>query len=348
MKYIFTLVFTLASFTVLAQIPQIARVSKSGTSVIYSDLKKAIAEAQDDDFIYLPGTIIYADSIIFKKRINIVGTGINPDSTTISGRTVINGNVYCYRSGSGGSLQGVAFGNGYGTVFFGSSCKNFTISKCIFDRTANLPDDTSTNYTGLLNIRESVVTNLLLTQTGSSSSAKFSISASNSIIKNIGCYNGTDTKGCSNSTFNNCIFTNYNSGNTYSANNNFKNCIFRIWGDYYAYSSENNRYFNCHIENASSAYFGGTVLQLNTTFGIVGDTFQGGAAPGDFSYTFDYRVKGSSTAAGSGTDGTDKGIYGTMNPFNLNPYNPHIYSKDVAPSTNAQGQLQINVKVKAQ
>lgn len=336
MKHIFTLILSLCAITSIAQIPQIARVSKTGATTVYTDLKKAIAEAQDDDFIYLPGTIIYADSVIFKKRINIVGTGHYPDSTKVSGRTVINGSVYCFGGGSGGSLQAVAFGDGYGTIYFGSSCENFTISKCKFAGTSSLQGDVNSNHTGLLIIRESIVASYLY------SSSAYSIFASNSIAKGISV--------CSNSKFNNCIFSNYSIYNNSCENNEFRNCIFFInfSGSYYG-DSRNNQYFNCHIESNSGHSFYGAPIQLNTTDdNTSGSTFQGGALPTDFSYTFDYRVKSSSAAAGSGTDGTDRGIYGTANPYNPSSYNPHIYFKDIAPATNAQGQLQINVKVKAQ
>lgn len=46
MKHIFTLILSLCALSSLAQIPQIARVSKTGTTTIYTDLKKVIAEAR--------------------------------------------------------------------------------------------------------------------------------------------------------------------------------------------------------------------------------------------------------------------------------------------------------------
>jgi len=326
---------TVLCYCSFAQTPQIARVSSSGVTTVYTDLKKAMSDAQDDDFIYLPGGLFVVDSLNFNHRVNVIGAGHYPDSTNATGRTVINGDVYCFAGGTGGSLQGVAFGN----VNYGSSCMNFTIAKCYFSLTQGLNGDQYAS-TAILNIYDCIVYSALFT---GNNPVSFGIIANKSLIN--------DITFCNNSTFSNCVFYNYGMyGNNYGNDNDeLRNCIFNIVNNGSS-TSGTIHYFNSHIENMTSGCsFNHLAFALNTTYdSTAGNTFVGGACPTTFSYTFDYHVKASSNAAGSGTDGTDKGIYGTMYPYNPLPYNPHIYFNSVAPVTNAQGQLPMNVKVRAQ
>jgi hypothetical protein len=338
MKQFFTILLALTTAALNAQTLQIARVSSNGTTTtLYTNLKTAMSDAQDDDFIYMPAGTFNVDSVIIQKRVNIVGTGIYPDSTLATGKTVINGNLYLKTGMDGGSMQGVElndlnYNSAYGIINVSSS-GNFTFSKCMITIiTCN------SLASGNINIRECVVNKYI---GNPNSTLKYNVN--NSIL--------ADLYSCGYSTFNNCIFSNRNilvSGSYAGGNNEFRNCIFKI-SNVTLYSGTNDRYFNCHFENVATNGYYNNPIQLNTTYDATNNsTFVGGACPAAFSYTFDYHVKSSSTAAASGTDGTDKGIYGTLYPYNPNPYNPHIYFKSVAPTTNAQGQLQINIKVKAQ
>lgn len=336
MKHFFTSLFVLLVATTFSQTPQIARVSSDGiTTVIYTDLKKALSDAQNDDFIYLPAGTFNVDSVIIQKRINIVGTGIYPDSTKATGKTVINGKVYLKAGRDGGSLQGIEFANS-GSLghILTYAAGDFTISKTMF----NSIFDGDAAAAGTINIKECVVNGYLYNY-NSASNGNLIYNVTNSIIHD-------NSYPCYYSLYNNCIFLSFT---TIAGNyNEYRNCIFHLAGS--IGTNQPNRFFNSHIENAGSDNaLGNAALNLNTTYDAnVNNTFVGGYCPTSFNYTFDFHIKGSSTAASNGTDGTEKGIYGSMNPYNPNPYNPHIYFKSIAPSTNAQGQLQINVKVKAQ
>ena len=61
----------------------------------------------------------------------------------------------------------------------------------------------------------------------------------------------------------------------------------------------------------------------------------------------DLHIKSGSVAKNAGTDGKDIGIYGGSG-FRGNPSLPYIEYKDIAKQTNPQGQLPVNIKVKAQ
>lgn len=335
MKYIFTTLLVLLTSATFAQTPQIARVSSDGTTtVIYTDIKKALAAAQDDDFIYLPAGTFNVDSVIIQKRVNVVGTGIYPDSTKATGKTVINGKVYLKVGRDGGSLQGIEFTNSssIGWIAINGS-GNFTISKTMF----NYITDLDITAAGTITIKECVINGYL--NNAYSSSGNLIYNVTNSIIHD----NAYVTYY---SLYDNCIFLSFTT--IAGSYNEYRNCIFHVAGN--IGTNQPNRFFNSHIENGTSDNaFNNAALDLNTTYdATASSTFSGGACPSTFNYTFDYHLKSGSAAIGSGTDGTDKGIYGSMYPYNPNPYNPHIYSKSIAPTTNAQGQLQINVKVKAQ
>lgn len=69
-----------------------------------------------------------------------------------------------------------------------------------------------------------------------------------------------------------------------------------------------------------------------------------------FSYNQNYHLKATSPGVNAGTDGKDIGIYGGLFPWKDGsvPNNPHIQSKTISGTTDQNGNLQINIKVKAQ
>ena len=63
-----------------------------------------------------------------------------------------------------------------------------------------------------------------------------------------------------------------------------------------------------------------------------------------------YRLKSTSLGHNAGTDGTDIGIYGGVFPWKDGsmPSNPHIISKTIPGTTDASGNLNVNIKVEAE
>jgi len=64
----------------------------------------------------------------------------------------------------------------------------------------------------------------------------------------------------------------------------------------------------------------------------------------------DYHLKADSPGKNAGKDGTDIGIYGGSYPWKEGslPFNPHYQKIQVAPKTDNQGNLNVNIMVKAQ
>jgi hypothetical protein len=67
-----------------------------------------------------------------------------------------------------------------------------------------------------------------------------------------------------------------------------------------------------------------------------------------FSYSHNYHLVDPGTY--QGVDNTEVGIYGGLFPYKEGavPQNPHIQFKSIAPTTDASGNLQIEIQVEAQ
>lgn len=160
--------------------------------------------------------------------------------------------------------------------------------------------------------------------------------ANNSGISNNVLLNNPNSASSISSTFyyvssssisNNIIFRNYGgTGNVhYSCDlNTFSNNIFTLVPDAGT---------NTFTDNYSS-------IDITTVF-----VNQSGNV---FDYTHDYHLANPATYLG--TDGTQVGIYGGMFPYKDGavPHNPHIQFKNIAPTTDVNGELQIQIQVEAQ
>ncbi len=67
-------------------------------------------------------------------------------------------------------------------------------------------------------------------------------------------------------------------------------------------------------------------------------------------FTDDLHLQTGCVGVGHGTGGTDVGIYGSSSPYKPGamPFNPHFRQADIAPSTNNNGALPVNIRVAAQ
>jgi hypothetical protein len=138
-----------------------------------------------------------------------------------------------------------------------------------------------------------------------------------------------------NSTIENSIVMNvgspsYSSYLYYGSGNLFKNCIF---------SRGEGQDYTLDAQEVTNAIYS---QSLAATF----VNYDGG----EFKPSYDFHLTPSSPGNSAGTDATDIGIYGTAQPFKTNglPNNPHIVSKFIGNSTDANGNLLINVKVEVQ
>jgi hypothetical protein len=317
-----------------AQLSQFAVVRPDGTTSICPTLDSAYRKAINDDAIYMPGgTFTLSDTI--KKKLNFWGAGIAPDSTIITGKTIISSKVRLSIEASGSSFQGIAF----------------TFSFCSFFCDQNSVECYST-------------TNLFFKNCEFVGMA----GASNSVLKHC-ILKGTFS--CNDFANYNCIFN--SAVNT--QNTQFYNCIFLSQGDNIIAGTQIRFENSIFLSNSPFLHGAGTEcgnillnnLKTGTTTTLAGncstsppfesgtllqssvdDIFLNYPSNNSFGYQFNYHLKPTCLGHNAGTDNTDLGIYGGSNPAVSGwvPDNPHIYFKSVGTETNNSGQLQIQFKVR--
>jgi len=103
--------------------------------------------------------------------------------------------------------------------------------------------------------------------------------------------------------------------------------------------------YNWEGPDNQSSFFGSgnmvNVPQLSIFVNQSGNTF---------SYKHDYHITQGRPGKKGGVDGTDVGIYGGIYPWKEGglPFNPHIKMAKIAGTTDANGNLNVNIKVAAQ
>lgn len=308
----------LAIVTVQAQ--QIAVVSGDGTTNIYQTLDDAISGATAGSTIYLPGGgFKKSDGIKITKKLTIVGIGHKANSENADGNTVISGNMYfndgsddsavmgCYISGN------IFVGDNYATV------NNVLIKYC----NLNSIQVKSSNCSGTF-----VCQNYIRGESNfSGSECNFSNNIAHSVNNLDGgiidhniftshCYLSRGSSSvflnCDNCTISNNVILDselVNNGTGCLVSNNLCKVV---WGDECNCIGEdwNNVFVNYNagkITPSSDFHFKEAFLQYSN-YGIYG-----------------------------GTGFSDKG----MAPL------PYIVAKDIPEQTDAEGKLNIKIRVKA-
>lgn len=123
----------------------------------------------------------------------------------------------------------------------------------------------------------------------------------------------------------------------------FKNSIFV--GATNAYFSSAINLFNCLlIGDTSFNYFSSVNNTTNKLVGAYADVFKT-CTSGNYSESETFKLTDAAATAYIGTDGSQIGIYGGSLPFDMRPSNPQITHAEVAPKSDASGNLKINITV---
>lgn len=106
MKRILSLIaVTLLTFTA-ATAQRISVVTESGATSIYRTLQQAIEGADPGSTIYLPGGgFSIADSVKITKKLTIIGIGHKSDNENADGSTIISGNLWFNENSSGSAVM---------------------------------------------------------------------------------------------------------------------------------------------------------------------------------------------------------------------------------------------------
>ena len=335
-KNLFILVAFAISITANAQ--QVALHSTGGTQIFKGNtaLNLAYTAAQNGDTLYLSGGALTPPAN-FDKGLNIFGAGHYEDSTQATGKTFINGNVILNENADLFYLEGVEITGNF-TISTDNSVNNVIIKRCkvngTFSALGNLSNPTSNlslignvliSRINLQNIQNSILSNNIIVNTFQNSNGNL---ISNNIIMGYIWGSSMDY-----------LFT----GNNNTLNNNII-----LWDGYYADASGSGNVFNNNLYVEPTPNYGTGATSNGNYVGVNRDNIfvnQTGAA---FNYSHNYHLQAPTTYLGN--DGSQISIYGGTFPYKEGavPLNPHIQVKNIAPTTDANGDLQIQIQVEAQ
>ncbi|TAL57185.1 MAG: hypothetical protein EPN85_14480 [Bacteroidetes bacterium] len=342
MKKIITLSLFLLSLNMYAQR---AFVRQNGTSHIYYQIDSVFFTARTGDTIYLPGGGFQINNLFIDSSITIIGAGHYPDSTQATYATTLSGNIYLKNNASFGSISGIYL---TGSIIFGNSPANQTVTNYSIARcnVAGIQMGYNQNLTGTASyiiVKENIVRGWVRV-----CNAQFVSIENNLINADVSLFNGNIS--VKNNTFLGgggcpayCIAT----GSNATVENNIailvSGCgVIGISSDVYSGIFTNN-VFNIPLSFPVGSNIGsGNYTNISFTNFFVNET--------DYTidYSSDYHLQNPATYLGN--DGTQVGMYGTANPYKAGavPANPHIRSKIIAPYTDNNGDLNINITVGAQ
>lgn len=337
-KQLLMIVLLSNTFALFAQ--QKVALHSNGNTTIFSSTNPfidAYNASATGDTIYLPGGS-FTPPANFDKTLAVYGAGHYVDSSLVTGKTFINGNITLKENADGFHLEGLEI-NGIVTFYNNESVNNVVITWCKINNTFNVTGNLTNPSSNLSLIGNVFMQNIYLENAQT-------VLLSNNIIKSF-----MSSKG--NMINNNIIMSyipDYYAGNYlfYGDNNTINNNII-FWND--ANNARVNGHGNVFQNNlyvVSAPNYGTNPTALNNYTGIPqADIFinQTGV---EFDYTHDYHLQEPVTYLG--TDGTQVGIYGGTFPYKEGavPSNPHFQFKNIAPTTDINGDLNIQIQVEAQ
>jgi hypothetical protein len=333
--------------SVQSKAQKVIAVQNTNRTLLYDKLDSAITYAQNGDTIYLPGGSFNL-TIPINKRLHIVGVGHNPDSTTATGRTIINGRIILESGADNGSVTGsyLTAGSVYGGLIdFNSDINGYSITRCYV--ATGISNGSGKNVRNII-IRENVIGGHDIC---SFCSNWYSIllSSPNHLITN------------------NILLAKVDVNNSTLQNNVF---LFYAPLAFYPYPLSGS---DCIVENnifaASGNPIQNSIFRNNVNGGINGVGGIGNQGSGNYltgeslnsvfvnynsstgwDYNSDFHLAPGSPYAGKGTDGKDIGIYGGAFPWKDGsiPFNPHIAAKKIDAINDANGNIRVQIKVAAQ
>lgn len=342
----------LLSSALQAQLPRIV-VQGNGAPQVFTEFATAVAAAQAGDKLYLSGNAFeYPANLEIDKELHLIGAGIHPDSTQVTGATSLvcasgAGPLRLLTSASGSTFTGIRFttangGNSnlalrYGTLDANDDPVDIVFQRCWFH--GFVQTGTSTDTGGPTAFDECIFI-------GQVDGVGRSAVITRSIIAN--GYNTITLTGLAGSSIvDNCVIL----GTTQSNNGvTIRNSFMRSSGSYASYACT-----NCILQHNISpseditSTSPGVVLVNNMTSVDPATVFVS-ESNGYYEVTDDLHMAPGSPGLGFGTDGADLGIYGTASPYKPGavPFNPHYRQAEIAPSTNNNGELPVNIRVAAQ
>lgn len=297
-----TFTFLLLGNLSFAQLKLIA-IKGAITDTIATTLADAIALAQPNDKIYLPGGY-FSYAGVLEKPLHIIGTGFQ-DGMNVFGRTVINGDFSLNDLSNGSVFEGFYLAGN----FVGYNVSSITIKRCNFN---GITENGTWNNCHFVNCvgRGNIYLGQGFVGNGVSNLIE------NSIIYYVAY--------AQYSTFSNCIIENVHASDNVLLKNNV---LYR--SDCEILSISTNVIMNNNLVLSGcigTGYNGGILSESNTIgFNSIADVFVS-AASFVFNPTYNFQLLAASPGNNAGTDGTNIGIFGGNYPWKVGslPINPNI------------------------
>ncbi len=352
---IFLLGTGLLAGTALAQLPRIV-VEGAGTPQVFTQFADAVAAAQPNDKIYISGgTFTYPASLQIDKPLHVIGAGIHPDSTQVTGVTTLQqtgGNtaqpMRIMTAASGSTFTGIRFvsltseQSAY-ALYYGLNNTNDDVADVVFQRCwfqgrvfmgfsgAIIPTTTAFDecvFMGTLDAegRSAVLTRCIIAN--GFSSITLSGLAGTSAVEN-------------------CVVLGTIQNNTGVS---IRNSFLRTNGSYAAWNCAGCTFQNNLTPNATVSSNSAGVVEINNLVNVDPATVFVSETDGFYQISDDLHMAPSSPGAGFATDGGDIGIHGTASPYKPGavPFNPHFRQATIAGGTNTNGELPVNIRIAAQ
>lgn len=327
---------------------QLQRIVLQGTGApqVFTDINAALAAAQPNDRLYFSGgAFVATDGFTLSMPLHFIGAGMHPDSTNVTGATTITtsggGDRFIFTTAAGGSsFTGINFDPfelRYGTGDGDDDPVNMVFERCSFHGEMKLGFATLASSSSSLT--ECVFFDRIFGNGGAASIDR--------------CVFGQLGYSVVGFTPGGLIMRNsvmLNGGIENSVNAIVQNCIFS-GANPPLYQMNGTQITNCII-GASEMFVGvgsGNV-ETNTIYSQTPANTYVSETDNLYQFTDDLHLQPGSPGIGAGNDGTDIGIYGTSSPYKPGnvPFNPHYRAAAIGTSTNANGDLPVNIRVAAQ
>ena len=318
----------------------VAALHQSGQTTYFTGLeafREAYAAAANGATIYLSGGgFLIPDTIA--KSITIFGVGHNPNYSAATGQTLLSGNIMIAEGANDLYLEGLHI-TGRLYVARNHRVDDIVIRRCRIDGEIQFMITTGgTNYS-----HNTLFTECVFTYTVSHNfyNAR-NLTITNSILLSLnlnGFYFGTIA---------NCLLLNTGGYLLFTADNSIvRNCVIAKSSGTMTVNTTNTSILNNVFFNAGS-FPGTNNIVTNNYIDISRENFFVDQEGNIFNYAHDYNLQ--SPGQYIGTDGTQVGIYGGMHPFKEGsvPMIPHVVSKSISHSIDAEGKLQVEIEVSAQ
>lgn len=331
----------LYSAQVNAQSPVVLQ--HNGVSTLFPKAEgftNAYNAAVHGDTIYLPGG--FFDGITVNKKIAILGAGHHPDSTRSTYATQINGSLTLGQDADSCHLEGLHI-TGHINTTANNKMDRLRIRRNMIDGNVTLDGDRTAAsmhveisgnvIRGSVDLSNTLSVVLCNNVFQSRVHYVYQGSITNNVFTNnpylpaVGYYN--NVYDCDYSKIENNVFIHTQAplGFSYCDNSVINNNLFTVATNYVYYTN--------NLPTGNFSGIGSSTVLMNWT-------------STSYLYTDNYHLQ--TPGSYIGIDGSQIGIYGGMRPWKEGslPMIPHIQAKVIAANTDAEGKIQVQVKVSAQ